>query len=187
MKLPHLLPLLLLSPVFALLESAPVVPGPIPARDGNPRQFDFWVGSWECRTQSGQLSGTNKIEKILGGRVLQENWEGASGGPGKSFNIYDALTGLWHQTWVDASGTLLQLDGGLAEDGSMVMEGTRPGPDGGEVLHRVTWTPMDPDRDGGRVNQVWDTSKDGGDSWTNVVDLTYSPVPEASGKAEPGK
>jgi len=178
MKLSHLLPLLLLSPAFELLEGDPVTPGPTVARDGSPRQFDFWVGSWECRTQSGQLSGTNKIEKILNDRVLQENWEDAAGSHGKSFNIYDAVTGLWHQTWVDASGTLLQLDGGLADDGSMVMEGTRPGPNGTTVQHRITWIPMDGRADGGRVNQVWDSSTDGGESWTSVVDLIYSPRAE---------
>ena len=108
--------------------------------------------------------------------MLQENWESNGGSSGKSFNIYDAATDMWHQTWVDASGTLLQLDGGLTDEGSMVMEGLRPGPNGGEVLHRLTWAPMD----GGRVNQVWDSSTDGGDSWTNVVDLIYSPVPAAT-------
>lgn len=165
-----------LSLILALLVSsvfAWVVPAPAEA-DGDPRQFDFWVGSWECHTQSGQLAGTNRIEKILDGRVLQENWESAGGSPGKSFNIYDAVTDTWHQTWVDASGTLLLLDGGLLEDGSMLMEGTRPAAGGGEVRHRITWTPMD----GGQVNQVWDTSSDRGDSWTNAVDLIYSPVAE---------
>ena len=93
MKLIHILPMLLLSPSITLLENEPIEPaepGPTAARDGNPRQFDFWVGSWECRTQAGQLAGLNKIEKILGDRVLQENWESNGGSSGKSFNIYQA-------------------------------------------------------------------------------------------------
>jgi len=143
-------------------------------QDGNPRQFDFWVGSWECHTQSGQLAGTNRIEKILGGRVLQENWVSAAGSAGKSFNLYDSTSGLWHQTWVDDSGTLLLLDGGLLADGSMLMEGTSKAPNGGEVLHRITWTPLE----GGRVNQVWDSSTDDGATWANQVDLIYSPASE---------
>jgi len=173
--------LALLAPGLGLLESAMTTTTSQTAQ--GPRQFDFWVGSWECRTQTGQLAGTNTIEKILGDRVLQENWEGSGGTSGKSFNIFDAATGRWHQTWVDDSGMLLQLDGGLTEDGSMVLEGTRPGQGGSEVVHRVTWTPME----GGRVNQVWDSSADGGHAWTNQVDLVYSPAPEKAEEAAPGK
>lgn len=184
MKLTRTLPLAFiacLTSSLGLLESA--MSSTTSQTAQGPRQFDFWVGDWECRTQTGQLAGTNRIEKILGDRVLQENWEGSGGTSGKSFNIFDAATGMWHQTWVDDSGTLLQLDGGLTEDGSMVLEGMRPGPNGSDVLHRVTWTPMD----GGRVNQVWDSSADGGGAWTNLVDLVYSPAPEKAPEAVPGE
>lgn len=169
MKTTLLLPLVLLA--AAPLSTVRSV-GPRPT-DG-PRQFDFWVGSWECRTPSGQLAGTNTIRKILKDRVLEESWKGAGGSNGKSLNIYDAATKSWHQTWVDDSGLLLQLDGGIQDDGSMLMEGTRPGPGGSEVLHRITWTPLE----GGKVRQRWDTSSDGGDSWSSLADLVYSPVAE---------
>jgi hypothetical protein len=40
--------------------------------------------------------------------------------------MYDAARQVWHQTWVDSSGTLLLLEGGLRGK-SMVLEGqTRP-------------------------------------------------------------
>jgi hypothetical protein len=136
------------------------------------RQFDFWVGTWECRDASGKLAGTNVIRKILGGAVLEESWSGVSGSKGRSFNIHDAATGRWHQTWVDDSGLLLLLDGGLQEDGSMVLQGERPR-EGGVSRHRIRWTPLE----GGRVRQVWDASDDGGASWKNLVDLVYSPRP----------
>jgi hypothetical protein len=45
--------------------------------------------------------------------VLHEHWVGSKGGNGESFNIYDGATKQWHQTWVDNSGTLLALNGGL--------------------------------------------------------------------------
>ena len=140
------------------------------------RQFDFWIGSWECRGADGELAGTNTIRKILGGAVLEEEWRGASGSHGKSLNIHDAATGRWHQTWVDDSGLLLLLDGGLQEDGSMLMEGKRPGEKGGVVRHRIRWRPLD----GGRVRQTWDQSKDDGALWTNLVDLVYSPRTQSS-------
>ena len=88
--------------------------------------------------------------------------------------MHDAVTGRWHQTWVDDSGLLLLLDGGLQEDGSMLMEGTRPR-QGGVARHRVRWSPLE----GGRVRQKWDQSDDDGVHWKNLVDLVYSPEPEA--------
>ena len=42
------------------------------------RQFDFWVGDWSV-TVGGQPAGDNRIEKILGGCALLENWTGAGG------------------------------------------------------------------------------------------------------------
>ncbi len=133
-------------------------------------EFDFWLGEWECRDPSGALAGRNRIDKILKGRVLHEHWTGAGGSKGESFNVQASDTGRWHQTWVDDAGTLLLLDGGLDEAGSMVLEGTRPLPDGKQVLHRVRWTP----RDDGSVQQTWTSTQDGGASWTTVVDLTYT-------------
>ena len=78
------------------------------------RQFDFWIGQWNV-TSDGQPAGTNSIHLIHDGCALQENWQGSGEGgiSGTSFNIYDQATGRWHQTWVDDSGTLLQLDGVL--------------------------------------------------------------------------
>jgi len=101
---------------------------------------------------------------------LQENWQGSGAGgiSGSSFNIYDRDTRRWHQSWVDANGTLLLLDGGLV-DGSMVMSGSRPTRDGGSALHRITWTP----NDDGSVRQLWESSLDGGDSWSVLFDGLY--------------
>jgi len=135
------------------------------------RQFDFWIGDWDV-TSAGQPAGTNSIQPIHGGCALKENWQGSGEGgiSGSSFNIYDQATGKWHQTWVDSSGTLLLLDGGLV-DGSMLLNGQKPARDGsGIVQHRISWTP-NPD---GSVRQLWEASKDEGDSWTVLFDGLYS-------------
>ena len=137
------------------------------------RQFDFWLGEWAV-TANGAPAGSNVISPIQGGCALQENWRGAGAGDitGTSFNIYDREGGKWHQTWVDASGTLLQLDGGLV-DGAMVLEGRRPAPGGnGDVLHRIAWTP-NPD---GTVRQLWEASQDGGKNWNVIFDGLYTRV-----------
>lgn len=70
--------------------------------------------------------------------------------------------------WVDASGTLLLLDGGLRSDGVMVMEGDRPGQNGAPVRNRITWTRESTDR----VRQLWEVSEDG-TSWRVIFNGLY--------------
>ncbi len=133
------------------------------------RQFDFWVGEWDVTTVDGRMAGRNRIEAILGGCVLQENWTGNNGSAGKSFNIYSAADGQWHQTWVDASGLLLKLEGGL-RDGKMVLSADMPAPDGGTTLNEISWERLDE----GRVRQHWRSSTDGGRTWTDVFVGIYT-------------
>ena len=161
---------------FAFGQASAEKPSPT---DDPHRQIDFWVGDWECRTRKGQLAGTNEITLECGGKVLQEHWKGARGGVGTSLNIYDARREVWHQTWVDQSGTLLLLDGNLDEDGDMVLEGTRPGPDGSEVLHRIRWAPSE-----SGVRQTWTFSKDEGESWQTLADLDYVRAQKSPAKDE---
>jgi hypothetical protein len=72
--------------------------------------------------------------------------------------------------WVDASGTLLLLDGGIV-DGAMVLEGERPAPGGkGIVRHRIAWTP----NEDGTVRQLWEASQDGGANWSMIFDGLYT-------------
>jgi hypothetical protein len=73
-----------------------------------------------------RLRGTNRITRAYGGCVLHEQYDTGRGYSGASYNIYDAGRRKWHQSWVDTSGTLLRLDGGLVE-GKMVLEGEAMG------------------------------------------------------------
>ena len=133
-------------------------------------QFDFWIGDWDV-SSNGQVAGTNSIHPIHKGCALQENWQGSGEGgiSGSSFNIYDRANDKWHQTWVDARGTLLELDGAFV-DGKMVLSGERPSRDGsGTSLHRITWTPGDD----GAVRQLWEVSKDDGGNWSVLFDGLY--------------
>jgi hypothetical protein len=132
------------------------------------REFDFWLGTWRVETPDGAVAGTNRIDSILGGCVVFEDWTGASGYRGRSFTIYDAPARRWHQTWVDAQGLLLQLDGGM-RDGAMILEGRRLAPDGAEVMHQITWTP----NADGTIRQLWRRSRDGGTRWEAVFDGLY--------------
>jgi hypothetical protein len=141
------------------------------------REFDFWLGDWDVRNAAGQLLGHNRITKRHGGCVIAEEWEGASGGSGSSFNTYDQQTRQWHQFWVDATGTNwlssdsqgnpVTLRGGI-HDGAMVLS-SHPDTLRSIGLTRVTWRPL-PD---GRVRQTFESSSDGGKTWTVSFDGFY--------------
>src|SRR5579871_2510251 len=100
------------------LQAAP--PAPAPCTTPEYTQFDFWLGDWNVTDPAGKPVGHNRVTKEYGGCVLQEHWGGTGGSLGSSFNIYDPVRQVWHQTWVDNIGTLLEIEGGL-KDGSMVM------------------------------------------------------------------
>lgn len=135
------------------------------------RQFDFWVGEWDVTTPAGQTAGRNRITRILDGCVLLEEWTGAAGGTGRSFNMYDRTEQKWHQTWVSSNGTLLKLDGEF-RDGRMMLEGATKRPDGSTALQRITWSLIDGSPD--RIRQFWEQSTDGGKTWTVAFDGTYT-------------
>lgn len=136
------------------------------------RQFDFWIGTWTVYLPNGQVAGTNRIEPILGGCVLYESWTANGPSRGHSFNSYDPGTRKWHQTWVDNSGTLLLIDGGIV-NGEMVMEGKRTLPDGSIQLERITWSP----RPDGTIRQLWQTSTSEGMRWSVTFDGVYRRTP----------
>jgi hypothetical protein len=148
-------------------EAAPPAAPPNPCASADHRQFDFWAGDWDV-TQNGQPAGHNRIEIIHGGCALAEHWTSASSGfSGSSLNTWDAAGKRWHQTWVDTAGTLLELNGGL-RDGSMVLSGERPGPDGSTLHDRISWT----SNADGSVRQLWENSTDG-KSWSTAFDGLY--------------
>ncbi len=134
-------------------------------------QFDFWVGEWRVERASDRaVVGHNIITKKLGGCVLYERYTTPSGYAGESLNIYDGARGVWHQTWVDVGGLLLQLDGGLRGE-AMVMEGPGVDAQGRKITNKISWSVVDGDSD--RVRQHWEVSTDGGETWTTAFDGIY--------------
>jgi len=141
---------------------------PTPCATPEYRQFDFWLGEWEVRTPDGKRAGANTIRRTLGGCVLQENWRGAGGHNGTSYNIYDASRRRWHQTWVDDDGLLLQLDGTFS-DGRMTLAGETVDSTGKQVKQRISWERLE----GGKVRQRWESSPDG-EAWKVEFEGIYS-------------
>jgi len=163
---------LVLACALAGPAAAQAAPSPPACTAPAHRQFDFWLGAWEVTNPAGQRAGDSRIESILDGCVVQEQWTSAKAPvSGRSFNLYNTATGQWEQFWVDNAGTRLHLLGGL-EGGAMVLRGVheRPDPKTGIVQQeRVTWTP----NADGSVRQRWESSTDGGAHWQTVFDGLY--------------
>ena len=159
--------------LFAIVSAAPVAAqeqtAPPACTADEHGHFDFWLGTWEVKTEDGEVAGTNTITKDHGGCVLREEWAGLGGGTGESFNVYDPVRGTWHQTFVDHRGRLLMLDGGLDPRGRMVLRGERPGKNGITVTDEIIWDPQDD----GTVLQVWSVSTDAGTTWRELFRGTY--------------
>lgn len=132
------------------------------------RQFDFWLGEWNVHTPEGKLAGVNRISREYDGCVLHERYNTNKGYSGESLNMYDAGRKLWHQTWVDTSGTLLLLEGGMRGP-SMVLEGQTTEAGGQVTKHRISWTP----NADGSVRQHWE-STDAAGQWSTAFDGSYT-------------
>jgi hypothetical protein len=79
------------------------------------RQFDFWIGRWDCSWPGG--AGTNDVTLVCDGAVIQERFA-SSELSGVSISVYDASTGRWVQTWMDSQRSWFHLTGSF-EDGAM--------------------------------------------------------------------
>src|SRR5688500_17158342 len=135
---------------------------PSPCGTPEHHQFDFWLGHWDVFMPNGSKAGENRIESVEGGCALLEQWSGTRGSTGKSLNIYDALRRVWHQTWVDSNGGLLVLEGTWSDGRMVLVSNASP-------IQRITRTPQ-PD---GSVRQLWESSKDGGKTWSTAFDGKY--------------
>lgn len=170
MRLTCLLATLLLLPSAALAQGGP--PG---CKTPMHRQFDFWVGEWTVTDSAGtKVMGRNSVTLEDGGCTVHEHWVAGGSVPntGQSLNAYDLGTGQWGQDWVGSGGDVLHLRGAFRE-GRMVLEGEAKDPAGRLLRQRVSWIPQ-PD---GRVRQLWETSGDGGRTWSVSFDGWYRRTP----------
>lgn len=138
------------------------------------RQFDFWLGEWDCSWADGadRRVASNSVYLDLGGAVVVESFDGR---PflelqGMSFSVYDRDTRCWKQTWVDSEGTYLDFTGGF-ENGAMELRRTAE-VDGSPALFRVRWENIERDA----LDWSWQRSDDGGETWTSLWELEYSRV-----------
>jgi hypothetical protein len=152
-------------------QSAP--PKPVPC-DQNPtyHKLDFWLGDWDVfDLKSGEKDGTNRIEKILKGCAIIENWtEAVDGSEGKSLFYVQRATGQWKQVWVEDSGGMKEksLQDSFAGKG-VRFQGEILHKDGSSHLDRTTLIPLKENR----VRQTIEISRDAGKTWEVVYDAEY--------------
>jgi hypothetical protein len=134
------------------------------------RQFDFWLGEWDCAWRSDGLEhvGTNSVYADLGGTVVVENFDGRPSLDlqGLSLSVYDRKAQRWKQTWVDSDGTYLAFVGGF-EDGAMELRR-----EAGGAVFRMRWEHIEPNA----FDWSYARSDDGGETWTPLWEIGYSRV-----------
>lgn len=134
--------------------------------DNSPEnQFNFWLGDWDG-TWGEDGKGTNRIERILDGKIIQENFS-APDFQGISVSSYDPERKLWCQTWVDTNGTYLDFTGKF-EDNKMIL--TRDAMVRGEACkQRMVWYDIQEDR----FEWNWERSDDDGQTWRVLWQIHY--------------
>ncbi|GAB4426280.1 MAG: hypothetical protein Kow002_15620 [Anaerolineales bacterium] len=128
-------------------------------------QFDFWLGEWAC-TWGEDGRATNRIARVLDGKVIQENFEGG-GLLGISHSVWDAERGLWCQTWVDNNGSYLDFTGSF-RDGQMIL--SRDAVVQGQACkQRMVWYNITENE----FDWNWERSDDGGKTWEVKWQIKY--------------
>lgn len=117
---------------------------------------------------SGSLVGTNSISVQQDSCLLQENWRSVGVHRGTSYNFYDARTKKWNQTWVDITGYVLQMEGGL-DGNAMVLRSEDRTQDEQQFYHEISWTPNEE----GNVRQLWVIRDPEGEALQTVFDGLY--------------
>ena len=114
------------------------------------KHFDFWIGEWIVKDSTGTVVGENRITKIEGNCVVQEQWIGTSGTTGTSMNYFDPADNTWNQLWLDNGGNQLQLKGQFRE-GKMVLRSEMFNTTEANHYNQITWS----ENNDGTVTQLW--------------------------------
>lgn len=131
------------------------------------RAMDFWVGTWDVQRANGQLAGTDQIEMVQNGCLLQESWTGAAGDKGQSITFYDKWTGYWRQTWMDPTGIAFEYTGDFEGESLVLRRVVYNG--GTKTTLRVTISSL-PD---GGIRQLTERNFDDDPGWTITSDLKF--------------
>ena len=119
-------------------------------RAGHFRDFDFWAGTFAVGPVGAPTTAASVNTLELDGCALVEHWAPGHGVAGRSLNSYDAVAGVWRQTWVveqnNSGARPFRMAGNVDATGTMVMDGVRHAWYNANVtyLNHYTWAPVDP-------------------------------------------
>ena len=143
------------------------------------RAFDFWAGTWDVYDVGGQAKvASARIDPILDGCVLREDYQQFDGHQGQSFTMYDTTRHVWHQSWVTNRGELLEIEG-TVQDGSIVLSGEDR--DAGTLVRGI-WK-----LEHSNVRETAYTSADQGKNWKPWFDIIFRPVSDPAGDSSHSK
>jgi hypothetical protein len=141
------------------------------------RQFDFWLGDWDCTGVDTDSTGAetftlmhNRVTVILDSCVIKEEFDGRPASPlrGQSFSTFDTQLGKWRQVWVDNTGAYLDFIGEF-NDGMMDLRRTATRHDS-TFVQRILYKNITPDS----MTWQWERSDDNGETWRVLWTLFYT-------------
>lgn len=141
-------------------------------------QFDFWLGDWNLSWPAEQTGGrpgeraigTNRIERLFGQCVVEENFTTADGSlRGRSLSVFDPEAGLWRQTWVDNTGGYLLFSGGFDGE-NMELRTSEVEREGHTIVNRMVFRAISETS----LRWDWQGSRTGGATWTDLWTIAYT-------------
>lgn len=156
---------------FALHAGAAQAQAAVDCGDATRRAIAYWIGDWTVMdTASSAPVAESRIEWAVDGCAIRESYEQKTGPGGKpmhyagtSYTAFDAASDRWKQFYVDTTGRVASLEGGL-RDKRLVLNGKA-----GEKSTRMTIEALA----NGDVRQHGEASTDGGKHWAPTFDFTY--------------
>lgn len=132
------------------------------------RAADFLLGEWRVLAENGLELGRSTITAELSTCLVFERFWTPKGYEATAFLSYGRALQRWNRTYVDSEGNRIFLAGPATADGLMLM-GDVALPNGERVSMRMTWTSTGPDS----VEQLWEVSRDAGETWVVDQRLIY--------------
>lgn len=138
--------------------------------------LDFGLGDWDLTWPADQtggepgetMTGRNRIDRVLGGHVIEESFSSEDGFTGRSVSVFDERERIWRQTWVDDAGGYITLSG--ARDGEDLILATSPTVRDGETrFNRMVFS----DITGDSLLWRWQVTSDDGATWRDLWTITY--------------
>jgi len=144
----------------------PVVPPPAPgtASCAGPAYHtaDFLLGEWRVEAANGLELGHSSITAELSTCLVMEQFSTPKGYRAKAFLSYQRASAKWLRTYIDTEASRIFVTGTAANNVLVMTSATT----------RITWTKVA----SGSIEQMWETSRDGGATWSFDEKLVYVPA-----------